>query len=99
MAVRRRFGAGRGVQGVQAVQHLNAAPDRVDRVPFFLISGATIGMMPGHSVQQSHGSETMKTRKSRRKSARRKAKIKNKVWKVKRRTAGLLKKKKNRRLA
>lgn len=41
----------------------------------------------------------MKTRKSRRKSARRKAKIKNKVWKVKRRTAGLLKKKKNRRLA
>ncbi|MGK0357951.1 MAG: hypothetical protein ACI9U2_000234 [Bradymonadia bacterium] len=41
----------------------------------------------------------MKTRKSRRKSARRNAKIKNKVMKVKRRTAGLLKKKKNRHLA
>jgi hypothetical protein len=41
----------------------------------------------------------MKTRKSRRKSARRKAALKNKVWKAKRRVAGLLKKKKNCRLA
>ena len=40
----------------------------------------------------------MKTRKSRRKSARRKAKLKNKVMKVKRRMAGTIKKKKNRHL-
>ena len=41
----------------------------------------------------------MSTRPSRRKSARRKAARKNKVWKAKRRVAGKLKKKKNGRLA
>ena len=88
-----------GVQTVHGVQILDARSPRTGGVPLCLISGATIGMMPGLLVQKSDGSELMKTRKSRRKSARRKAKIKNKVMKVMRRTAGLLKKKKNRHLA